>query len=129
MRRLSMRKNILNLLMICATLLASFSPLFVSTAQAQSTPNPDSVNIPGTHQDELGCPGDWMPTCENTLLTYDLEDAIWQGSYEIQPANDNDAGCLRSWLQDPEGAGLYAFATRSLKAGTYIITLIPLQSL
>ena len=194
-----MRKTIPNILMICAILFASFSPLFASTAQAQSTPNPDSVNIPGTHQDELGCPGEWMPTCENTLLTYDLEDDVWQGTYEIQPANDadkkgprykaalngtwdenygtnaarggadvpllvtaptqvkfyydhkthwvadsfnkkivvaagdfqsqlgcandNDAGCLRSWLQDPEGDGLYAFTTSALKAGTYTVML------
>ena len=193
-----MPKAIPNFLVICAILLASFSSLSVSTSQAQDS-NPDMVNIPGTHQDELGCPGEWMPTCENTLLTYDLEDDVWQGTYEIQPANDadkkgprykvalngtwdenygtnatrggadipllvtaptqvkfyydhkthwvadnfnkkivvasgdfqsqlgcasdNDAGCLRSWLQDPEGDGLYAFATRSLKAGTYTVTL------
>jgi len=193
-----MQKAIPNFLVICATLLASFSPLSVSTAQAQAS-NPDMVNIPGTHQDELGCPGEWMPTCENTLLTYDIEDDVWQGTYEIQPANDadkkgprykvalngtwdenygvnatrgsadipllvtaptqvkfyydhkthwvadsfnkkivvaagdfqsqlgcasdNDAGCLRSWLQDPEGDGLYAFVTNALKGGTYTVTL------
>jgi hypothetical protein len=67
-----MRKLILNIFIICAILLASFSPLFASTAQAQSTPNPDSVNIPGTHQDELGCPGEWLPDCANTMLAYDV---------------------------------------------------------
>ncbi|MEP7135657.1 MAG: pullulanase-type alpha-1,6-glucosidase [Chloroflexota bacterium] len=194
-----MQKRMQIILMICAIWLASFSPLFASTAQAQSTPNPDSVNIPGTHQDELGCPGDWQPDCTNTLLTYNTEDGVWQGTFEIQPnndadkkgprykaalngkwdenygvnatrggadvpllvtaptqvkfyydhkshwiadsfnkkiivaagdfqaqlgcTNDNDAGCLRSWLEDPEGDGLYAFATRALKAGTYTVTL------
>src|SRR5512147_2728059 len=87
---LSMRKTIPNILMICAILFASFSPLFASTAQAQSTPNPDSVNIPGTHQDELGCPGEWQPDCANTMLTYDVEDDVWQGTFEIQPNNDAD---------------------------------------
>jgi len=85
-----MRKNISSIIAICAILLASFSPLFVSVAQAQTPSNPDSVNIPGTHQDELGCPGDWQPECENTMLVYDEEDDVWQGVYEIQAGNDDD---------------------------------------
>ncbi len=53
-----MQKKISVIIAIYAILLASFSSLFASVAQAQSPSNPDSVNIPGTHQDELGCPGD-----------------------------------------------------------------------
>jgi len=44
---------------------------------------------PGSFQSELGCPGDWQPDC------------------------------LRSWLQDPDGDGIYAFSTRALPAGSY----------
>ena len=44
---------------------------------------------PGSFQSELGCPGDWDP------------------------------GCLRSWLQDPDGDGFYSFRTRALPAGSY----------
>jgi len=192
-----MRKKILDIFLICTTLLASFSPMLVSTIHAQGS-NPDLVNIPGTHQDELGCPGEWQPECENTMLTYDVEDDIWQGTFEIQPANDddkkgprykaalnggwgenygtnatlngpdiplvvteptqvkfyydhkthwiadsfnkqivvamgdfqtqigcikdNDATCLRAWLQDPDGDGTYGATTSGLKAGTYTIT-------
>ena len=44
----------------------------------------DNVNtviatVPGSFQSELGCPGDWQPDC------------------------------LRSWLQDPDGDGIYSF--------------------
>src|SRR6266540_3483152 len=193
-----MRKNILSIIAIYAILLASFSSLFASVAQAQSPSNPDSVNIPGTHQDELGCPGDWQPECENTMLAYDEEDDVWQGVYEIQPDNDddkkgprykaalnggwgenyglnatpngsdiplvvteptqvkfyydhkihwitdnfntkiivamgsfqtqigcnnnNDATCLRAWLQDPDGDGTFGVTTSGLKAGTYKVT-------
>ena len=192
-----MQRPISNLLVICAILIASFSSAVVPIARAQ-TSNPDMVNIPGTHQDELGCSGEWQPDCDKTLLVYDAEDDAWQGTYEIQPnndgdkkgprykaalngnwaenyganatlggadiplvvpaptqvkfyydhkthwitdnfnkkiivamgdfqsqlgcSNDTDAGCLRSWLQDPEGDGLYAFATGALKAGTYTVT-------
>ena len=45
--------------------------------------------VPGSFQSELGCPGDWDP------------------------------GCLRSWLQDPDGNGIYSFVTSALPAGSY----------
>ena len=53
----------------------------------------DNVNstiavAPGSFQSELGCPGDWDP------------------------------GCLRSWLQDPDGDGTYEFSA-TLPAGSY----------
>ncbi|HXV34315.1 MAG TPA: glucodextranase DOMON-like domain-containing protein [Gaiellaceae bacterium] len=44
---------------------------------------------PGSFQSELGCPGDWDPSC------------------------------LRSWLQDPDGNGIYSFETTALPAGSY----------
>jgi glucan 1,4-alpha-glucosidase len=44
---------------------------------------------PGSFQSELGCPGDWDP------------------------------GCLRSWLQDPDGDGIYTFETTALPQGSY----------
>ena len=44
---------------------------------------------PGSFQSELGCPGDWQPDC------------------------------LRSWLQDPDGDGIYSFETTALPAGSY----------
>jgi pullulanase len=36
---------------------------------------------------------------------------------------NNDAGCLRSWLEDPEGSGTMAFTTHLLIKGTYNISL------
>ena len=44
---------------------------------------------PGSFQSELGCASDW------------------------------DAGCLRSWLQDIDGDGIYTFETTALPAGPY----------
>ena len=84
-----MQKHIPSLVLICAILSASFGPVFASAARAQGI-NPDSVNIPGTHQDELGCSGEWQPDCEDTRLVYDAEDDVWQGTFEIEPANDDD---------------------------------------
>jgi glucoamylase len=55
------------------------------------TDNKNSVIAvaPGSFQSELGCTSDWDP------------------------------GCLRSWLQDPEGDGIYSFQTEALPAGSY----------
>jgi glycosidase len=47
------------------------------------------ATVPGSFQSELGCAGDWDP------------------------------GCMRSWLQDPDGDGTYGFSTASLPAGSY----------
>ncbi len=54
----------------------------------------DNVNkviatVPGNFQGELGCSSDWQPDC------------------------------LRSWLQDPDGDGIYSFSTSSIPAGSY----------
>ncbi|HEX9118725.1 MAG TPA: alpha-amylase family glycosyl hydrolase, partial [Anaerolineae bacterium] len=47
------------------------------------------VTAAGSFQHALGCAGDWDPTC------------------------------LRSWLEDPGGTGIYSFETTALPAGSY----------
>ena len=153
------------------------------------SPEPSSVTVAGSFQDELGCSGDWKPTCAATHMDYDPTDEVWQttlslpaGSWEYKATLDDawdesyganatpngpnitldlaaptdvklyyshrthwitdDANaviatvpgnfqaqlgcsgdwqpdCLRSWLQDPDGDGIYEFATDALAQGTY----------
>lgn len=47
------------------------------------------LSVPGDFQSEIGCSGDWTPDC------------------------------LRSWLQDPDGDGVYTFTTSAIPAGDY----------
>jgi pullulanase-type alpha-1,6-glucosidase len=47
------------------------------------------ATLPGDWQQEVGCPGDWDPSC------------------------------LRTWLEDPDGDGVYAYSTSALRAGSY----------
>jgi Ca2+-binding RTX toxin-like protein len=47
------------------------------------------VTAPGDYQAAIGCPGDFDPSC------------------------------LRSWLEDPDGNGIYQFSTDAIPAGTY----------
>jgi hypothetical protein len=156
---------------------------------ASDTPDPASVTIGGSLQDELGCSGDWQPDCASTHLVFDAEDQVWQevfsvpaGSFEYKAAlsdswvenyglnatlngsnipldlagptdvkfyyshethwatdnvnsviataagsfqselgcsGDWQPWCLRSWLQDPDGDGVFTFRTSALPAGSY----------
>lgn len=47
---------------------------------------PTLVNVPGTIQPALGCPGEWAPDCEATLLTYVEEYDIWERTFDVLPA-------------------------------------------
>ncbi|MGE5234053.1 MAG: pullulanase-type alpha-1,6-glucosidase, partial [Acidobacteriota bacterium] len=156
---------------------------------ASDTPDPTSVTIAGSLQSEVGCSDDWQTACSETHLKFDLEDQVWQetfnlpaGSWEYKAAlNDSwdenygdhavrnganiplvlaspaavkfyyshathwvtsnrnttiavapgsfqhflgcpgdwQPDCLRSWLQDPDGDGIYSFSTSALPAGNY----------
>lgn len=153
------------------------------------TIEPALVTVAGSLQSELGCPDDWQPPCSATFLTYDAEDTVWQGIFNVPAGNweykaplngtwnenygrnaerngpnipldltepadvkfyfergsnwitsnrnsviaslpgnfqselgcsgDWQPWCLRTWLQDPDGDGLYTFATRDIPAGNY----------
>jgi pullulanase/glycogen debranching enzyme len=156
---------------------------------SEPVPEPTSLTIAGSLQEELGCPGDWQPDCAATHLIYDPDDSVWQrtfmvpgGSWEYKAAlNDSwdenyganaepngsnialDLGadtdvkfyyshatnwvtdnvnkviatvpgsfqdeigcsgdwqpdCLQSWLQDPDGDGIYSFSTSDIPPGSY----------
>ena len=55
------------------------------------TENVNSIiaTVPGSFQSEIGCTGDWDPSC------------------------------FRSWLQDIQGTGIYSFTTSSIPVGSY----------
>jgi maltose/maltodextrin transport system substrate-binding protein/arabinogalactan oligomer/maltooligosaccharide transport system substrate-binding protein len=53
------------------------------------------VNVPGSYQEEAGCPGDWQPECAVTAMTQG-DDGLWAsgpwdlpaGDYEVKVALD-----------------------------------------
>jgi glycosidase len=53
------------------------------------SPSSRIATAPGSYQSEIGCSGDWDP------------------------------GCLRSWLEDPDGDGNYTFITTAIPQGSY----------
>jgi glycosidase len=57
--------------------------LVAGSVAAGPTANPTSVTLVGNLQSELGCAGDWDPTCAATHLTYDADDDVWQGTFNL----------------------------------------------
>jgi pullulanase-type alpha-1,6-glucosidase len=160
----------------------------VAPAAADHTPEPSIVAVPGSHNSEMGCPGDWQPDCPQARLAKDPNDGVWKGAftapaggYEYKVALNgswdenyglgavpgganipytaagatvrffydhathwvtNDAqgpivtapgsfqselgcssdwapDCMRSWLQDADGDGVFTFSTTAIPAGSY----------
>ncbi|HAE59086.1 MAG TPA: DUF3372 domain-containing protein, partial [Anaerolineae bacterium] len=61
----------------------------------------------------------WVTDSFNTVI------AVASGDFQqaLGCASNNDAGCLRSWLQDPDGDGMFAFSTTRIPAGTYSVAV------
>jgi pullulanase-type alpha-1,6-glucosidase len=157
--------------------------------------NPEIVAIAGTLQPLMGCSGEWQTDCPDSYLTYDENNDIWRGSFDLPAGSyeykvaldgtwavnfglgaqqdgpniplelaeemtvefffdyktgwvtddvnsiianvpgsfqselgcadttgnsgDWEPPCLITWLQDPDGDGIYVFATSDLPEGNY----------
>ncbi len=78
---------------------------------------PDAVSMPGNHNSEIGCPGDWMPDCDKAQLSLDPKDQVWKGTvtpdagdYEYKAAID------KSWDENYGKGGVAGGANIPLKA-------------
>ncbi|GAA1714048.1 hypothetical protein GCM10009809_07830 [Isoptericola hypogeus] len=62
----------------------------VSGAVGDIEPEPeiDLVTVPGSHNSEMGCAGDWTPDCEGARLT-ERPDGVWEGTFDL-PAGDHE---------------------------------------
>lgn len=86
--------------------LALLLPYSLPAALASHTPEPTSVTVAGSLQSELGCGGDWDPGCAATHLTYDANDGVWQGTFNVPAGNwEYKAPVNNSW---DENYGLHA---------------------
>ncbi len=66
---------------------------------------PDSVSVPGTANNEMGCSGEWQPECDQAQLTLDPDDQIWKGTYDLPAGNYFFKVAIdRSWTEN-YGAG------------------------
>ncbi|WP_421743643.1 pullulanase-type alpha-1,6-glucosidase [Cellulomonas sp.] len=45
--------------------------------------SPTSVSVPGSHNSEMTCAGDWQPACEAAQLTKRASDGVWSGTFDL----------------------------------------------
>ncbi len=59
-------------------------------AAAQAVTEPNFVSVPGSFNQEIGCPGDWQPDCNQAQLSFDSTDQLWTKIAAIPaPADGN----------------------------------------
>ena len=90
----------------------------------QSTAEGPVVTVPGSFQDEIGCPGDWAPDCLGSLLSDGDRDGVYEltvggvpaGSYEAKVAHN------RTWDENygQDGAAGGANIAFSVAEGTLV---------
>ncbi|HZG96115.1 MAG TPA: alpha-amylase family glycosyl hydrolase [Mycobacteriales bacterium] len=98
----------------------------VTVTTAAPKPARSSVTLVGSLQSEVGCPGDWDPTCVTSRLAFDPTDGQWHGTFAL-PAGDYEwkvaidgswnenygaggaAGGGNIALSVPAGGGTYRF--------------------
>ena len=66
---------------------------------------PAAVSVPGDHNSEMGCGGDWDPACAQAQLALDAKDQVWKGTYTLPAApHAYKAAVNKSWDEN-YGAG------------------------
>ena len=60
-----------------------FAAILLLSAASLFAANPASVTVAGSLQSELGCAGDWDPSCSATFLVLDPEDDVWQRTFTV----------------------------------------------
>jgi pullulanase/glycogen debranching enzyme len=80
-----------------------YDPNALNTS-SEPAPEPASVTIPGSLQDELGCPGDWQVDCAATHLAYDLSDTVWQGTFSVPAGSYEYKAALNDSWDENYGA-------------------------
>ncbi len=83
---------------------ASVTP---SVGRADHTPEPTTVAMAGSLQQELGCPGDWQPECAATELSFDAVDDVWRATFAVPAGNwEYKAALNDSWDEAYPAANL-----------------------
>src|ERR1051325_355478 len=77
----------------------------VMLPSASSPTNPTSGTVAGSLQSELGCPGDWDPGCAATHLSYDANDAVWQGTFTVPAGGYEYKAALNGGWDENYGLG------------------------
>lgn len=80
-------------------------------------PEIDMVVVPGSHNSEMGCAGDWTPDCEAARLTL-ADDGTWTGTFELPAGSYEFKVALNgSWAENYGADGVRDGANISYSTG------------
>jgi hypothetical protein len=93
-------------LLVCRKSAAAFLliPSSVCLYQPDAVAAPVSVVVTGSLQSELGCTGDFQPTCIQTGLVYDATDDVWQSKFGLPVGNFSYFAALNGGFAETYGA-------------------------
>ena len=55
-----------------------------SVTRTAPQPLVNSVTVAGSLQSEIGCPTDWDPACATSHLTFNTNNGLWEGTFQIE---------------------------------------------
>ncbi|MBB4910843.1 pullulanase-type alpha-1,6-glucosidase [Actinophytocola algeriensis] len=90
---------------MCTTFVAGLLVAPVVPAAADHTAAPNAVSVPGSHNSEMGCPGDWQPDCAQAQLVLDPADGRWKGSYTLPAGTYQYKAAINGSWDENYGAG------------------------
>ncbi len=86
-------------LVVCATVAATV------VVAPPATAAPVTVSVPGTHNTEMGCSGDWQPDCVQARLSLDPADGVWKGTYQLPAGTYQYKAAIDGSWDENYGAG------------------------
>ena len=95
--------RILGLILAAVVLLVGSSAVLAQRDDPENIPPPDTVTIAGSFQALVGCPGDWDTTCEATQLTYDPDEDLWTGTFDLTTGSYEYKAALNGTWDDNYG--------------------------
>ena len=66
---------------------------------------PGAVSVPGTHNSEMGCSGDWQPDCAQAQLSLDAKDTVWKGTFDLPAGSYEYKAAIDNSWDENYGAG------------------------
>ena len=79
----------------------------VGDAKLPKEPVVVTVTVPGSFNNEIGCPADWSPNCAAAHLTLDPADGLWKGTFTIPAGGYNYKVAINdSWAVNYGAGGL-----------------------
>lgn len=66
---------------------------------------PGAVSVPGSHNSEMGCAGDWDPACPEAQMSLDPDDLVWKRTVALPEGDHEYKAAIDGTWDENYGAG------------------------